>query len=463
MYDASNPRGKYTFDIIKQQHIDIVTPGNHELYLKNTSNNEYEKTVPAFKDSYIASNLDIYNPKTGKQEPLAPRYRKFTTKNQGIRVLAFGFLFDFHGNANNTVVQPVEETIKEKWFTDAISDRDVDLFVVAGHVPCRDSPEYEAVYKAIRNQQWDAPIQFFGGHTHIRDYVKYDKSAYCIESGRYMETIGFQSIQGLKAGGKVSVQKSPKYERRYIDNNLYSYHVHTGLNTSTFPTDHGRNVSAAIAHARKELHLDKTYGCAPKDYWLNRAIYPSENSLLSWLQTEVLTSSSKPSKNTTAKHPQIVLTNSGAMRFDIFKGPFTIDTTFLVSPFTSGFRSIASIPYQSANQILRLLNNEGPITVAELMEHGLTKHIDLSDFATFGPHMLSQLAPPNPPIIWPQPAAHKEAQAQARAMSQQVLSSASDEKKIPGYTTIDDAGSEGDDTIHTPITFYDVPLSLIHI
>jgi hypothetical protein len=28
---------------------------------------------------------------------------------------------------------------------------------------------------------------------------------------------------------------------------------------------------------------------------------------------------------------------------------------------------------------------------------------------------------------------------------------------VPGYTTIDDAGKDGDDTIHAPIRFYDVP------
>ena len=27
----------------------------------------------------------------------------------------------------------------------------------------------------------------------------------------------------------------------------------------------------------------------------------------------------------------------------------------------------------------------------------------------------------------------------------------------PGYTTIDDAGSDGDDTLHSPIQFYEVP------
>jgi len=446
LYDASNPKGRYTFDVIKEQSIDIITPGNHELYQRNTSINEYYKTVPSFKDSYIASNLDIFNPETGRQEALAPRFRKFTTKNQGLRVIAFGFLFDFHGNANNTVVQPVEQTVKEQWFQDAIKDRDVDIFVVAGHVPCRDAPEFIAVHKAIRNVHWDTPIQFFGGHTHIRDYTKYDKKAYCLESGRYMETLGFQSIQGLKAGGKSVIERSPKYERRYIDNNLFSMYHHTGKDKTSFPTHHGKNVSTAITDARKKLNLDKTYGCAPKDYWLNRAPFPSENSLLSWLQNHVLVDVAKGNLSA-GSHPTAVITNTGAMRFDIFKGPFTIDTTFLVSPFTSGFRKLRSIPYASANQVLRLLNNEGQITLHELMEHSKA-HSDLSDFHTLGAHMLSQLAPPNPPTTSPKPQA-------ASHHSQSPMSS--DQDLTPGYTTTDDAGSEGDDTLHAPITFYDVP------
>jgi len=68
------------------------------MYRKNASEMEFYKTVPNFKGSYVASNVDIYNPETGKLEALALRFKKFTTKNQGIRILAFGFLFDFKGN-----------------------------------------------------------------------------------------------------------------------------------------------------------------------------------------------------------------------------------------------------------------------------------------------------------------------------------------------------------------------------
>lgn len=448
LYDASNPKGKYTFDILKEQHMDVITSGNHELYLKNTSQREYDTAIPDFKHSYIASNLDIYNPKSESYEPLAPRYRKFKTRNQGVRVLAFGFLFNFHGNANNTRVQPVQETIQEKWFQDAIHERDVDLFLIAGHVPVRDSEEYDLIYKAIRKAHWDTPLVLFGGHTHIRDYRKYDKKAYGIESGRYMETLGFMSISGLSTGKSsgVHVDASPAYERRYIDNNLYSMYHHSNTKKSTFHTELGQNVSKIIHHAREELKLDHTYGCAPQDYWLNRAPYPADDSLLTLLEKEVIpdTFTSNTSQDS---RPAIVITNSGAMRFDIFKGAFTIDTTFLVSPFTSGFRKLESVPYGIASQVLGLLNNQGPIPVA-----------DLISFASndFGAHRLRDLAPPLPPLN-----AKSKSQAHfypsAPAAGQAPLGGSEDKPQIPGYTTTDDAGSDGDDTLHQSIRFYDVP------
>ncbi|KAF1348818.1 Ser/Thr protein phosphatase [Delphinella strobiligena] len=456
LYDASNPKGKYTFEIIKQQHIDIITPGNHELYQKNSSNNEFYRTVPNFKDGYIASNLDIYNPKNGSLEPLAPRYRKFTTKNQGIRILAFGFIFDFKGNANNTVVQPVEDTIKEKWFQEAIRDKDVDLFVVAGHVPVRDSREFDAIHTAIRSQRLDTPIQFFGGHTHIRDYHKWDSKAYGLESGRYMETIGFTSITGLASAKKeVSAYKSLKYERRYIDNNLFSMYHHTGLNSTTFPTEHGRNVSAEISSARASLNLDKAYGCAPKTYWLNRAQYPSDESLLTWLEKSVLPDAGHASSAADGS-PMLIITNSGAMRFDIFEGPFTIDTTFLVSPFISGFRELKNVPYKSAARISSLLNNEGQILVEELMAFS-SQHVGIGKF---GPRALSQLAPPYPPVgplTKGSRPIYESRDHQVLAGVQKFLMDSPNSKLVPGYTTTDDAGADGDDTIHAPITFYDVP------
>jgi len=447
LYDASVPKGKFTTDIFREQNIDVICSGNHELYKWSTAEREYLETVPNFQDNYLASNLDIFDPETGDRVPLAKRYKKFTTKNQGIRILAFGFIFDFRGNGNNTVVQRVEQTIQEEWFQQAIRDREVDLFLVAGHVSLR-SPEFDLIYKAIRGQQWDVPIQFFGGHTHIRDYAKYDAKAYALESGRYMETIGFMSISGLATGGTgitteatpdaVLISVAPTFARRYIDNNLYSFHHHTSLNPSTFATEHGRNVSSAIASARKVMKLDKRFGCAPIDLWTNRAPYPSKNSIFTWLQDLVLPDMIQdPNRK---DNPTIVLTNTGALRFDIFKGPFSVDTTYSVSPFTSGFRFIKDVPFSVAKRLLVVLNQEVP--QLEQAHHRLRAPVP----AAFDEYAMTLEG------------THAQAASQSKNGQQIAIGDGSEDTPLtPGYTTIDDAGADGDDTMHSKITFYRVP------
>ena len=450
LYDASNPKGKYTLKLFGEQAVDVICAGNHELYKNSSSEHEYYETIPDSHGNYLASNLDIIDPKTAQRRPLAQRFKKFTTKNQGIRVLAFGFLFNFRGNSNNTIVQRVQETIKEKWFQEAIRDREVDLFLVIGHVPLR-TQEFASIFKAIREQQWDVTIQFFGGHTHIRDYAKYDSKAYALESGRYMETIGFMSITGVPTGGNpksksidaaaphIAAVASPTFSRRYIDNNLFSFHHHTGLNATTFPTEHGRNVSSMIASDRKALTLDKAYGCAPRDYWTNRAPFPSKNSIFSWLQDDVLPDMVFDVDR--GDVPRMVFTNTGALRFDIFKGPFTVDTTYSVSPFTGGFRYIKDVPFSVAKRLLQIINQEVP-----------------------------QLWPASQSLAFKEPA--RSVLASSHHADEQLFLPGEqtpfgkdgepdrDAELTPGYTTTDDAGSDGDDTIHTPIQFYRVPNAL---
>lgn len=432
LYDASDPKGKYLYDILKQQHIDLLSSGNHELYKKNTSEAEFLTTVPSFGDSYIASNIDIIDPRSGDLVPLGPRFRKLTTKVQGYRIMAFGFLFDFTGNYNNTKVQRVEDTVKETWFQEAIRDEDIDLFVVLGHVPVR-SEEYEAVHREIRNVRGNVTIQFFGGHFHIRDYARYDTQSSGLASGRFMETIGFLSIDDVKSS-------TPNFSRRYIDNNLFSYYHHTGLNITSFPTEHGRNVSQMIQQARHALDLDFVHGCAPKDLWVDRTPYPGDDSIYTWLETEVLPQSIRnPSRG---GKPAFAIVNTGAIRFDIFKGPFTQDSTYIVSPFTSGFKYIKDVPLSTAKRIVALLNGASKILTTSSEEpHG----------------RYCPMAPPQQCAY--QASAKKTEPIQHPLMmpNEQAVISEVDPQVFPGYTTIDDAGHDGDDTVHSPIDFYHVP------
>lgn len=437
LYDASRPKGQYTYDIFKEQHVDIICTGNHELYQSDTADREWSRTVPNFKEHYLASNLDYIDPQTGQPVPMAQRYRKFQTKNQNLTVVAFGFLFDFTGNANNTIVQKVAKTIKQDWFQNAIREKP-DIFVVIGHIGLR-MDEIKQIFTEIRKQNWFTPIAFFAGHAHVRDATSLDAKAFGIASGRYFETIGWMSVGGIAKKSSEAQTSAISFHRRYIDNNLLGLYHHSERNETTFPTEHGRNVSKQITQARSELDLDKKFGCAPQDYWMARTKYPSDDSIFSLIDQKVLPDVIV--RESRKEAPRLAIINTGAIRFDIFKGPFTLDTTYIVSPFLSKMVFIPEVPYDVAKKVLALLNSETKI----LDQPGL-------DTKMMGPPEQWQLTKnivfPSLPPIGPE----------LQADGQKPLGDSEGEPDlVGGYTTKDDIGTDGDDAVHSPINFYVQP------
>ena len=521
LYDGSDPKGTYTSDIIKQQDIDLLCSGNHELYRHEAAEIEYNTTVPDFRDRYLASNLDILHPETGKRTQMSRRYKIFNTPKQNLRILSMGFLFDFTGGAENVFVTPVEETVKTAWFQEAIKEKDIDVFIIIGHVAPR-SHEWKAVYTEIRKRHWDTPILFFSGHSHVRDFVQLDSKAVALQSGRYLETIGFLSISGIvkkdlaakfeaRAAIEERNQKLPwslpsplrawleypvvpelteeeqylEYEwargitinRRYIDNNQLGYQHHTGTNASTFPTEHGFNVSSTISEARKTLDLDKTYGCAPKTYFVNLAPYPHEDSLFTLMVDNLLPSVLDEHKHGSAQtfisdnpsRPKIALMNTGGLRFDVFKGAFTRDTVYIVSPFENRWRVIRNVPWEIAKHVLPLINSGGEVLPKNTKVN--TASVALSKKEERFMSELWRLAPPEQ-MSWKEdrvyPASqplgqYTEAWKLVHEQEQKVMGShvsEDDEPEVsvtPGYTTVDDLDSNGDDTVHSPLNYYRVP------
>ncbi|XWW98250.1 hypothetical protein V2A60_006247 [Cordyceps javanica] len=457
LYDASSPKGLFQYDIYREQNVDLLCIGNHELYQASSAERELNTTVPNFKDRYIASNLDVVDPQTGQQVPLAQRYKKFTTRNQGIDIVAFGFLFDFTGNANNSFVQKAEDTIREKWFQDAIKEK-TDVFLVIGHVGLR-MPEFKTIFTAIRKENWDTPILFFGGHAHVRDARQFDSKSIAMASGRYFETIGWMSADGVKtkeAQAKDSTDamiSGPKFTRRYMDTNLYGMYYHSGTNASSFDTQQGKRVTNMISRARKALDLDHQFGCAPKTLWMSRAKYPSENSIFSWLQNEVLPDVVQhPKRHDKAR---LAILNTGGIRFDIFKGPFTRDSTYIVSPFVSGFNYIPDVPYSIAKNIITLLNGAEKI----FAEAGRD-----TKFLTIPEQMFTaeQEAKSDMVDIPSQAAAahDEEPDSDYERLELRSTRNGDDDVVIPlteGYTTVDDIGNDGDDTVHKAVEFHAVP------
>ncbi|KAL7271342.1 hypothetical protein RUND412_005902 [Rhizina undulata] len=422
LWDSSDPAGTYTRKMFKQLDVDLLTIGNHELYKEATAAYEHSDMVPYFNGRYLTSNVDINV--DGEWVPMANRSLSFTMEKSGLRVTAFGFLFNFTGNYNNTRVQTVSEAILEPWFRTAVSDTDVDFFLVLGHIDIY-GIEFEQIHAAIRAYHPTTPIQIFGGHTHIRNFKNFDARSTAIESGRYCETVGWLSIDGINFENPK--EDAPlKFSRRYIDSNRLGYQHHTDTDAGNFDTKQGLKLSSDIAEYRLKLDLDRLVGCAPQDYFVWRRSFPGPENWYSFLQEKVLPEMvSSPER---AEYPRVIIINGGSQRFDVLKGPFTRDSSYLVSPFISKFQYLADVDYRYVQQLQEYFDNDV-----------------------------------NPYNLVPRKGRSHPSRLHPSGQSQIALSPDGTDQytQVPGYTTDDAAGKTGDDTVHEAMAMYNPPKVLM--
>lgn len=120
----------------------------------------------------------------------------------------------------------------------------------------------------------------------------------------------------------------------------------------------GRRITRGLKALATRFDLDFKFGTAPRDYTISRDPYPSNGSVLSLLADEVLPTALAVN-NTRATIPNLIIANSGAIRFDILSGPFTKNDELTASPFTDAFDYIANVPLGVAVAVLPALNLEG--------------------------------------------------------------------------------------------------------
>ncbi|EMC94032.1 hypothetical protein BAUCODRAFT_36499 [Baudoinia panamericana UAMH 10762] len=472
--DATSPNGVLSNPIFEDINYDLLTIGNHELYINDISYEHYYNFSVHYGDRYLTSNVQIYNPNLKQFEYLGQTHRYFQTK-RGINIMAFGVLYDFTGNGNDTKVIPARQMVNQTWFQAAIRTLDpVDVFVLIGHNPVRPTVSgstLSIVYNAIRAVRPDVPIQIFGGHTHVRDFAVYDDKTTALESGRYCETLGFLSLSGLPsatyhgavyppgvpnpsmaakkigpyatttATAALTTSTSPSslvYFRRYLDWNRQTFMYHgIGQYVTTFDTSAGVSATQNITTTRQQLNLTTLYGCAPQTYCISCAPFLSNGSIYTIL-TQAL--SAVVVNQTRATIPRLIILNTGSVRFDLIKGPFTYDDSFIVSPFTDAFQYIPNVPYNLASQVLAKLN-AGPY-----QKRSVEPELAARDFSFYNPSMNQQDTCVDPVV-----STHGGLQKRGNIVRRQNYT------VTPGYTTTDDFGTDGDDTIHSTIPYYSTP------
>jgi hypothetical protein len=192
-------------------------------------------------------------------------------------------------------------------------------------------------------------------------------------------------LSGVDLDHKGSTQNLTM-NRRYLDPNRVTYEVrniatlgsfpkriprqyHTHRRNSSFDTSQGREITAGLEALAARFNLSDQFGTAPQDYTLSRDPYPSTGSLLSLMATQVLPTA-LAINNTRNNISNIIITNSGGLRFDIYKGPFTKNDQLTASPFTNAFLYIADVPLGVASAVLPALNGEGANSRRDLADAG---------------------------------------------------------------------------------------------
>lgn len=379
--DATTVDGELSNLVFERLDYDLLTIGNHELYYAEIAYQDYYNFSKTWGDRYLTSNVQILNTTTNDFEYLGNQYKYLVTEN-GLRILAFGVLFDFTGNTNYTKVIPASDMVQEEWFTSLIASPPgpVDLFLLIGHntaVQESGTGTFGYVHDAIRTTYPSTPIQIFGGHSHIRDFQVYDESSTALESGRYCETLGWLSMSGFSANnsayagaalpGPDGVPNPTRkattnstgpftYARRYLDWNRLTFEYHASgsqtnytTNPSAFDTALGKNTTSQIYDYRQQLNLTYQLGCAPQLWCMSCVEFNSSGSIYSLLTSAL---SAVVVNDTRKDKARVNIINTGSVRFDLHKGPFLTDDAYIVSPFDDVFVYIPDVPYEYASGAL---------------------------------------------------------------------------------------------------------------
>ncbi|KAI6100585.1 Metallo-dependent phosphatase-like protein [Pisolithus sp. B1] len=412
---------------------DVMTIGNHELYVYADTHDIASSPILKGATSPQTVNITVFNSDgEAVSVPVGSRYATFTTA-MGRRVTSLGVLFNFTGNAHNTTVQPVAKMIEEPWFAEAIAE-EPDVFILAGHMPVSND-SWPVVFSAIRAVHPLTPIMIFGGHTHIRDCQQYDGRSMAMESGRYMETIGWMSMcvsariefpgpnhyLGANLNAGEGNANDIEFSRRYLDQNRVTYQFHTKTSNSTFDTRYGRTITEGLRDLAEQYNLSY------------HDPYPSNGSLLTLFIDEAIPTALKLN-NSRAEIPSLFIATSGDLRFDIFKGPFTKNDQLTASPYTDQFLYIPGVTLQVATQVLPALNKLSSISLKQKRATELAGkswefgYVD-DRFQTWLGEM------------------EKHSRYEKPGMDELTF----------GYVTVDSCPGAGDDTLHTLPPSYDIP------
>ena len=321
--------------LLQRVPFDALTTGNHELY--ENENIDYLARPAGFIDSWRGSYLtaNTLNATTG--EHLGARHKLLVGRASGVRVLAFGFLYDMINHDDHVHVVPVEVVVKQAWFLAALNaTHEYDALLFLAHMGHGD-PLVDLLLAAVRAVVGTAlPILFVTGHTHVRAYRTLDTHAAAYEAGHYLDTVGFASFALSPPQSMSPSPSTSSFAHVNIDANRASMAAAVGLDDpAALLTASGAALQSEIARVASDLGLNRILGCSPRTYETYSAL-TAPSSLWRLYVSEVTLQAALGGNAS-----RIVVQSTGSLRYDLYAGPVTSDDMWTMCPFADRYWRVA--------------------------------------------------------------------------------------------------------------------------
>jgi len=359
--DVTSPKGSVFFRLLQQVPFDAYTVGNHELYEGGTVRELVDSgLVGSLGGGYLSSNV-VWADGPNSGTPIGSRYKVWTGKRTGIRVLLLGFLYDFVGADASVEVVPVERALEEPWVDDALHEGGIDAVVVLAHMDLRDRL-VTAIVDRIRRSHPTIAVQVLAGHTHYRGFTRVDDHAASLEAGKYLDTVGWVSFPIAAAA-----PESTWFDYEFIDATKDALAIAAGVTRAAFPTLAGDLFREEVAIARAALGLDTVLGC-PAQRYSTTASFSTEESAYGLMMRDVNpVALFLPPRNMSMVSIQSV----GSLRYDVYPGAMTVDDVITVAPFGDVFFRLPAVPGSTVADTVAILSTEGESAISSSVRAGI--------------------------------------------------------------------------------------------
>lgn len=289
---------------------DLVTLGNHDLELKDTI--DYLQQPGALVDSLgpalVTSNV-LYG-----GEPFGNRYRFITLPRAQQTLLCFGFIYNMQDNDPAVTIEQVADVLESAWFT-AVLQQPHDAILILAHMDVQDAL-VKSILAAIRAIVGPSKVvQFVTGHTHQRAYVPLDPFASSLQAGFYLDTLGFVSFQ--------TKSNETTFYHSLMDANQKT--LLATLDVPNMNTDEGEDLSNFIHSVADSLDANRVIGCAPRTYYLDKAIAEHDSLHGLYLNHVLPTAFLDRVDSPPGMINAVVLSLPYFLRYNLFQGEVTVN------------------------------------------------------------------------------------------------------------------------------------------